>query len=158
MNLRTPSETARIADQLDRAFKGEAWHGPALLEILSDMDAATAAARPISSAHSIWELVLHISAWEGAILRRMQGEALQLEETDNFPDVKDTSDAAWRGALEKLNRKHGELLAAITAMPESRLTEQVPGKDYDFYFMLHGAVQHALYHAGQIALLKKLET
>jgi hypothetical protein len=41
-------------------------------------------------------------------------------------------------------------------MPESRLAEQVPGKDYDFYHMLHGAVQHALYHAGQIALLKKV--
>jgi hypothetical protein len=40
-------------------------------------------------------------------------------------------------------------------MPDSRLTERVPGKDYDIYFMLHGAVQHALYHAGQIALLKK---
>ena len=43
----------------------------------------------------------------------------------------------------------------IAALPEPRLRDQVPGKDYDFYFMLHGVVQHELYHAGQIAILKK---
>jgi uncharacterized damage-inducible protein DinB len=150
------SETTRIADQLNRAFKGDAWHGPALLEILSDVNAATASARPISDAHSIWELVLHISAWEGAILRRMQGEALQLEGAEDFPEIQDTSESAWKTAVEKLNRKHDELARAIIDLPESRLAEQVPGKDYDFYHMLHGAAQHALYHAGQIALLKKV--
>ncbi|MCU1299170.1 MAG: DinB family protein [Acidobacteriaceae bacterium] len=158
MKSRNSSETARIADQLDRAFKGEAWHGPALLEILADVNAATVSARHIPDGHSIWELVLHISAWEGAILRRMQGEELQLKGSDDFPQTQDASEAAWQAALEKLNRKHNELLAAITAMPDSRLAEQVPGKDYDFYFMLHGAVQHALYHAGQIALLKKFRS
>jgi uncharacterized damage-inducible protein DinB len=152
----TLSETTRIADQLNRAFKGEAWHGPALLEILEGVNAATASARPIPGAHSIWELVLHISAWEGAILRRMQGEALQLEGADDFPEIQDTNELAWKTAVEKLNRKHDELARAIADMPESRLAEQVPGKDYDFYHTLHGAVQHALYHAGQIALLKKV--
>jgi uncharacterized damage-inducible protein DinB len=154
----TLSETTRIVDQLNRAFKGEAWHGPALLEILSDVNAATASARPIPGAHSIWELVLHISAWEGAILRRMQGEALQLEGAEDFPEIQDTSELAWKTAVEKLNRKHEELARAIADMPQSRLAEQVPGKDYDFYHMLHGAVQHALYHAGQIALLKKVRS
>ena len=155
MDSHESSETARIADQLRRSFSGEAWHGPALLEILADANAATASARPIPEGHSIWELVLHISAWEGAILRRMQGEALQLKESEDFPPIPDASDAAWQASLGKLNRKHDELLAAIIAMPDSRLTEQVPGKEYDFYFMLHGAVQHALYHAGQITLLRK---
>jgi uncharacterized damage-inducible protein DinB len=158
MNSHKSSETARIADQLDRAFGGEAWHGPALLEILADVNAATAAARPVPDGHSIWELVLHISAWEDAILRRMEGEELQLKGSDDFPQIQDASEAAWQAALGKLDRKHGELLAAITAMPDSRLAEQVPGKEYDFYFMLHGAVQHALYHAGQIALLKKFRS
>jgi uncharacterized damage-inducible protein DinB len=158
MKSRNSSETARIADQLDRAFRGEAWHGPALLEILADVNAETASARPIPDGHSIWELVLHISAWEGAILRRMEGEELQLKGSDDFPQIPDASEEAWQGALEKLNRKHDELLAAITAMPDSRLAEQVPGKEYDFYLMLHGAVQHALYHAGQIAFLKKFRS
>jgi hypothetical protein len=40
------SESALIAEQLRRAFDGDAWHGPALLELLQDVDAATAAAKP----------------------------------------------------------------------------------------------------------------
>src|ERR1035438_6262552 len=62
------SEASRLADQLRRAFDGSAWHGPALLELLEDVDAATAAAKPLLKVHSIWELVLHIAVWDGAAL------------------------------------------------------------------------------------------
>ena len=149
-------ERSRIADQLKRAFEGDAWHGPAVLEVLEGVGARAAAAKPISGAHSIWELVLHIAAWDGAIRRRMEGQALQLSPEQDFPPVKDTSDAAWRSALETLKQRHADLIQGVLAMPDHRLTSQVPGKDYDFYHMLHGAAQHELYHAGQIALLKKV--
>ncbi|MBV9341362.1 MAG: DinB family protein, partial [Acidobacteria bacterium] len=36
-----------IVDQLKRAFDGEAWHGPALMEVLDGITANTAAARPL---------------------------------------------------------------------------------------------------------------
>jgi hypothetical protein len=49
------------------------------------------------------------------------------------------------------------LVKAVSTLPEARLRERVPGKRYDFYFMLHGVAQHALYHAGQIAILKKAQ-
>lgn len=149
------SETARIADQLKRAFAGDAWHGPALMEILADVNAPAAAARPISLAHTIWELTLHITAWDAAILRRVAGQAASLSDAENFPKIRDTSESAWRTALENLQRQHQELLRVIADMPDRRLSEQVPGKDYDFYFLLHGTVQHALYHAGQIVMLKR---
>jgi len=151
------SETARIADQLKRAYNGEAWHGPALLEILAGVDAATAAARPISNAHTIWELTLHIAAWDSVILRRIAGKTASPSDEENFPKVKDSSESAWRSTHANLQRQHQELLQTISALPDSRLTEQVPGKDYDFYFLLHGTVQHALYHAGQIVLLKRAQ-
>ncbi len=152
----TIEEIARIADQLKRAFEGEAWHGPAVLEALQGVNAGAAASKPIAGAHSIWELVLHIAAWDGAIRRRMAGQALELSPEQDFPAVKDTSDSAWHSALETLKQRHAELIEALLAMPDYRLTAQVPGKDYDFYHMLHGAAQHELYHAGQIALLKKV--
>lgn len=149
-------EISRIADQLKRAFEGDAWHGPAVLEVLEGVNARAAAAKPVRGAHSIWEIVLHIAAWDGAIRRRMEGQALQLSDEQDFPPVRDTSDAAWRSALGNLKQRHAELIQVLLAMPDYRLTGQVPGKDYDFYHMLHGAVQHELYHAGQIALLKKV--
>lgn len=151
--------SARIADQLRRAFDGGAWHGDSLFEILKGVTAAQAAARPVANAHSIWELVLHIAAWDGAVRRRMTGVAVKLSGERNFPPVTDTSEAAWAKALEHLRRVHQELVEAVEKFPEKSLKKQVPGKEgahYTFYYMLHGVVQHELYHAGQIALLKKM--
>jgi uncharacterized damage-inducible protein DinB len=153
------SEAAHIADQLRRAFSGDAWHGDSVFEILEGVNAAQAAAHPIKNAHSIWELVLHIAAWDGAVLQRLGGAAVELSDAENFPAVTDASEPAWRKALAEVRRVHEALVAAVAAIPDSRLDEIVPGKKpahYTFYYMLHGVVQHELYHAGQIALLKKL--
>jgi uncharacterized damage-inducible protein DinB len=150
------SETARIADQLRRAFEGSAWHGPALLELLADLDAATAAARPIANVHSIWELVLHIAAWDGAARVRLTGKKCQPKGEENFPAIPvNPSAAAWRKAVAEARRTHDRLVKEVAALPDTRLRDRVPGKRYDFYHMLHGVVQHELYHAGQIAILKK---
>jgi uncharacterized damage-inducible protein DinB len=159
MSEPTRSEAARIADQLRRAFYGEAWHGDSLFEILEGVTAAQAAARPVAHAHTIWELVLHIAAWDGTVLRRLGGAAVELSDAENFPPVTDASEAAWRKALAHVRRVHEELVSAVAVLPDSRLGEMVPGKKgahYTFYYMLHGVVQHELYHAGQIALLKKM--
>jgi len=153
----TTSENSRIADQLRRAFEGSAWHGPALLELLDDVDAPTAAAKPQRNAHSIWELVLHIAAWDEAVRRRLGGTKLQLTGTQNFPRVPEPSKSAWNRAVAHLKRTHDALVKTVAALPDSRLWERVPGKRYDFYFMLHGVTQHELYHAGQIAILKKAQ-
>ena len=152
------SEPARLADQIRRAFNGNAWHGDSLLELLSDVDAKTAAKHPVKGAHSIWELVLHVAAWDGVALRRTQGAASKLTDRQNFPPVKDTSPAAWKQALTNLKSTHSALIDAVAAFPESRLLEQVPGKKakhQTFFYLFSGIVQHELYHAGQIALLKK---
>jgi uncharacterized damage-inducible protein DinB len=152
------SETERLADQIRRAFEGEAWHGDSLLELLKGVNAATAAAKPIKNAHSIWELILHIAAWDDIVRQRTGGKATMPTDEQNFPPVKDTSEAAWNKALEETKRTHNELVKAVAAFPDSRLQEQVPGKTqnyYNFFYMFSGIVQHELYHAGQIALLKK---
>ena len=154
------SETTRIADQLRRAFSGEAWHGDSVLEILDGITAAQAAARPIKHAHTIWELVLHITAWDNAVRRRLGGEEVELSDEQNFPSVMDASEGAWRRAVEQAKRVHSELVEAVAALPDERLADKVPGKKgepdwYNLYYMLHGVAQHELYHAGQIALLKK---
>ena len=150
------SESARIADQLRHAFQGDAWHGPSLLELLSDVDTATAASHPLPEVHSIWELVLHVAAWDEAVNRRLvAGKAVTLNAAQNFPPVKDKTKAAWKKAVAHLKKTHSNLVKTVSALPDSRLQERVPGKNYSVYFMLHGVTQHELYHAGQIAILKK---
>ena len=152
------TEAFRLADQIRRAFEGSAWHGDSMLELLADVNAKTAGARPIKDAHSIWEILLHIAAWDDVVTRRAGGTAVTLTDAQNFPAVTDTSEAAWNQAIETTKKTHHELIRAVAAFPDSRLAEQVPGKTqnyYNFYYMFSGIVQHELYHAGQIALLKK---
>jgi uncharacterized damage-inducible protein DinB len=149
------SQIEIIVDQLNRAFDGEAWHGPALMETLEGIDAKAAAARPIATAHSIWELVLHVAAWERVITRRLRGEKLTLSDEENFGHITSANENAWREAINALRQNHHELINAVSSLPESKLSETVPGKDYNLLFMLLGAVQHAAYHGGQIGLLKR---
>ena len=149
------SQIQIIVDELKRAFDGEAWHGPALMEILDGIDAKTAAARPIPAAHNAWELVLHLTAWEGVIIQRLQGKKATVSGADNFPRISDSSGQAWQDAVGNLRQTHNELINTVSSLPESKLKEIVPGKDYDVRFMLFGAVQHTAYHGGQIALLKR---
>lgn len=151
------AESARIADQFRRAYSGVAWHGPGLLELLADVDATTAAAKPVPAAHSIWELALHTAAWDAACLRRIGGKKTQLTGVRNFPRVPKPTPAAWRKAVAHVKRTHNALVRTVAALPDSRLRDRVPGKHYDFWHMLHGVVQHELYHAGQIAILKKAQ-
>lgn len=149
------SEINRIVDQLKRAYEGEAWHGPSVKEVLAGVAAAQAAAKPLPNAHSIWEIALHIAFWERGSRRRLAGEIFKASLDDEWPAVPDTSETAWQRALAALERGNHELRQAIAQLPETRLNDLVPGELYSNYFMLHGVIQHDLYHAGQIALLKK---
>jgi uncharacterized damage-inducible protein DinB len=100
-------------------------------------------------------LVLHIAVWDDAGLRRLDGKKWQPTGLANFPVVTRPTEAAWRKAVAAAKRKHDQLVKTVAALPDSRLGDRVPGKRYDFYHMLHGIAQHELYHAGQIAILKK---
>ena len=150
-------ETARIADQLERAYSGKAWHGPSLRALLRGVSAEQAAQRPIPNAHTIWELVLHTAAWDRVVCERiLAGKTIKLPPEQNFPAVVDTSEAAWKKTLKELEKQHKALAAAMRKSPDAKLNRNLGGGDYSFYVTMHGAVQHDLYHAGQIAILKKL--
>ena len=153
------NEVERISDQFRRAFDGEAWHGPSVLSLLEGVTAEQAAAHPIAGAHSIWELTLHIAAWESACRRRLQGDRAQLSDEEDFPRIEDMSEEAWVATKKDLRAGHQALLGAIATLDESRLDRPIIEDETvsfsSVYVTLHGGVQHDLYHAGQIAILKK---
>lgn len=156
-------EAARIADQLRRAQvgggdegPGEAWHGPAVETLLAGVDASLAAARPVPGVHSIWEILQHMTVWLETIRRRLEeGRAIQPTAEEDWPPVPDTGEAAWRQLLERHRRAAEELRRLIAGLDDAHLEQGVAGKEYDAYVMLHGIIQHELYHAGQIGLLKR---
>src|ERR1700704_2513245 len=119
------TEVERIVDQMNRAFAGEAWHGPAVTEILQDVTAQQAAARPLDGSHSIWEIVLHISAWQRAGRRRLEGERAQLPDAEDWPEVTHTNDQAWGKAKEALRQAHENLISAVVKLDKTRLDQPI---------------------------------
>ena len=151
------TEIDRILDQLQRTFAGNAWHGPSIKELLNGLTAEQAHARPLPNAHSIWELVHHIAVWEDVGRRRLEGDPAEvpISSPEDWPPTEDASDAAWERAKAAFERGHQALVEAISHVPEARLDEPILEGKSSVYVTLHGVIQHDLYHAGQIAILKK---
>ncbi len=149
------TEIERIARLLEKTFDKQPWYGSSIMEILLRVDPEKAIVRE-GDIHSIIELVLHMVSWRKFTTQRLLGDT-EFEVTDeaNFP--KPTS---WKDALDQLHQSQGALLAAVKQFPESRLAELVPSKTlkYTYYTLLHGIIQHDIYHLGQMALLQKLAT
>ena len=156
------AEIERVIDQLQRAFYADAWCGPSLLEVLSGVTAQRAAAKPLAGAHSIWEIVSHLGGWKRVVRQRLEGRAVGLPEEGDWPQTHAPTEEAWREALAQLKERHEELIAAVRKLDDNRLdrvllaeNSREAGGGVSCYVTLHGLAQHDLYHAGQIALLKK---
>ena len=146
-----------LVESLDRSVSGDAWHGPSLQAILSDLTAEEASARPIPGAHSILEIVLHTAAWIQEIDARVQGRAPTLPEPGDWP-----VGTGWPEALVRLEGAYRRLREHLAAFPEAKLAEMVgPSRDaplgsgVTFAIMLIGLVEHNAYHGGQLTLLKR---
>jgi uncharacterized damage-inducible protein DinB len=125
------------------------------MEVLADVTAAQANQRPIPNAHTIWELVNHMRSVVLQVHRRVtESPATGGPEEADFPDVTDAGEAAWKQSVDALGASHRALRSEVEALPDSRLIEKLEG-GATVYSNLHGLVQHDLYHAGQIAILKK---
>ncbi len=150
------SQVESLADQLERAFRGGAWHGPAVAETLAGIDETAAAARPLPGAHTIWEIVHHLTVWNDVPRRRLDGERLQnLPPERDWPPVHDTSAEAWRAALAALEEAHAAFHARVLEAADEQLDDPVTGSESTVRGTIFGVLQHNGYHAGQIALLCK---
>lgn len=136
---------------------GEAWHGPALKPLLKDVTSEMASRTPRAGTHSILQLVLHIAYWEEVMLRRFHGEVVEapLNSPDDWPSNRKLTDSEWKAALARLEKSHDAMQKAIETCPDDKLSQKVPKREDDFYTLLHGIIDHCVYHVGQIALVKK---
>jgi uncharacterized damage-inducible protein DinB len=148
-------ELTRLEEQVRRAFEGEAWHGPAVLEALAGVSVEEAAAHPIPGAHSIWEIVLHLAGTYKLVLRRNQGHSGNLSEEQDWPAVVAPEPERWHEAVEELHRLNREVRQAILAFSGDRLNQMLAPGHSSAYVHFAGLPQHDAYHAGQMALLRK---
>lgn len=152
------TETDRLADQLERSFRGGAWHGPSVTETLADLTAEEAARRPIPAAHTIAEIVGHLATWTEVARRRITGEPVsRVTEEQDFPPDGAVSEEAWAASLERLEEAHRKLHETVAALDDGGLDAPVSGSDPTVRGLVLGVLQHNTYHAGQISLLRKAE-
>jgi aminoglycoside 6'-N-acetyltransferase I len=146
----------RLADHIRRAVGGPMWHGPAVAGVLDGVTATQAAAHPVPGAHSIWELVLHLSVWAEIAGARLRGAALAYPPPEeDWPAPASTAEAAWTAAVERLAAAYDALANQVEALSPDELRATVTGQDHPVWAMLHGVAEHACYHGGQIPLLKR---
>jgi len=148
------SEIVRIAHLLEQTFEGKPYYGPSVLAALENVTADVAARRPRWSAHSIWDLVAHLTAeldYARAVIEGTAGSWVEGETT--WPAIIDTSEAAWQEAIKDLKRANRTLVRAVKQLDDTILDKKPIRVRGPFYLMLHGTMQHNIYHAGQISLL-----
>jgi uncharacterized damage-inducible protein DinB len=156
------SESQRLIDQFKRAHDGDPWHGSPVREILNGVTPELAARRPPNGAHSIWELVLHMTGWRNEVARRATGKPAGEPAGGDYPEVGAPTSARWKAALAALDASHAHLVTVVQDMSDDDLLKPTNdprnrplGTGVSYYELLHGIVQHDAYHAGQIAILKK---
>jgi uncharacterized damage-inducible protein DinB len=148
-------EGAALARELRTLTHGEAWHGPAFAELLEGVSPEAASARPIPGAHTIWELVLHVTAWTKVFRRRLEGAAVEEPEEGDFPAPPSPSAAGWGEARKALFDAHDALTEHVSRLGTDDLRVKIGGRDYDAQFQVRAAIAHSVYHAGQIGLLRR---
>lgn len=158
-----PDQRASLLDDIRHAHNGAPWHGSSRAAILADVTLEEALVRPAPGAHSIFELVLHMTAWTREVARRVRSAVAREPEMGDWPRVPGHDARAWTGALEDLEAAHREIVSALAAFDVDRLDERLGeardpalGTGMTFGTMLRGVVQHDAYHSGQIAIIKKI--
>ena len=149
------SERQHILDTLDRAYRAKTWCGPALLEALDGVGAKLAARHVKRGVHSIWELVEHLASWNEIVAERLGGTKPVVTPARNFPPVSRTTPAAWKATLRRLARSQGRFRREVARFPVAMLGRRRPKLDQTWSILIHGQIQHQLYHAGQIAMLRR---
>jgi uncharacterized damage-inducible protein DinB len=158
-------EVDRIVKELQHAYDGDAWYGPSVRAALEGVDVRIALARPIAGAHTIAELVLHMTAWTREITRRLNTGVAQDPADGDWPVVAIADDAAWTAILNAFDAANDELVKTIAPLEDAQLGDRIGdvrdralGSGVSRHATLHGLVQHHAYHSGQITLLKKAAT
>jgi len=141
----------RTIEELNRSWNGNPWYGPSLRPMLDGITEEQARSHPVKNAHSILELVAHAAFWMDMTVKRLEG--FTGEATDD-QDWRDVSKLSWREALADLESRYTALLDRLARLNDEQMNKPAR-KHMTVYAVLVGVIEHNVYHAGQIALLKK---
>ena len=151
-----------LHQQFDNAFHGQPWHGKSTLEIIESSDPQKVFSHWIPNAHSIAELVLHLTVWTEEAMDRLRGQEAKTPDRGDWPAVTETTVQSWQTMVEGFRLAHKELMAMIAKFGSDdwdAITidhrESLAGSGDSYAELVNGIIQHLAYHSGQISLLQK---
>jgi len=146
-----PNVAARLVDE---GYGPGAWHGPNLKAALTDIAPRAAFWRPGPGRHNVAEIALHHAWCVRSVIGRLTGdppEPFVLEGEDWF-DV--GGRLGWPEVAALVDEQQRRLAAVITDIGAGRI--QSPLSERERFDLVLGITCHAVYHAGQVQLLKVL--
>jgi uncharacterized damage-inducible protein DinB len=154
------TESDHLIAELNCAIEGDPWHGSSIAKILESVSPSQALAKPIPDAHSIWEIVRHMTAWTNEVARRLGGRPASDPEEGDWPAPSGSDQASWWRDVSRLFEAHRRLVASLQEFRDESIFEPTNdlrglGTGVTRYVLLHGLAQHHAYHGGQISLIKK---
>ena len=140
---------------LDEGYGPGAWHGPDMKAALEEVTPALAFWRPSPERHNIAEIALHHAYFVRSVRAQLSGttpEPFVLEGEDWFV-VDDKATITWpkiRSTLEAEQRRLASVAGDIAAG-----RARSPLGDAERFDLVLGITCHAVYHAGQVQLIKR---
>jgi uncharacterized damage-inducible protein DinB len=155
---RPKSDLEALRQDLHQVYDGTPWHGSSITEVLKGIRADAAGKRPIPHAHTIWELVLHMTVWTREVESRVRG-AVAKSPPEDWPAPRfGGGEPAWKAAKDDLAAAQKEIEAAVAALKAEDLVrwiENHEGTSCTVGTVIRGLLQHHTYHQGQIGILKR---
>ena len=147
-----------MIELLDEAFFGPSWHGPSLLRALRGLTDRQAAWRPAKTRHNIWEVTVHVAYWKYIARRRLTGKRERFPVKGSNWFVRPSQSRTWKEDVALLVAEHERLRDVVSDVPQSVLARPLGRGRYTIGHLIRGIAAHDLYHAGQIQLLKRLQS
>ncbi|MGI8950970.1 MAG: DinB family protein [Chitinophagaceae bacterium] len=143
-----------IAQHVEEVVDGN-WTDIFLKDVLKDISYKEAIGVPTGITNSIAMLVHHILYYNEIVEQRLKNLNPAFNNANGF-NVDINNEEDWQQLKQKCINSFKELANTVRQFPDEKLEEINPRGNSTFYKMLHGVVEHAHYHLGQIVLLKKI--
>jgi uncharacterized damage-inducible protein DinB len=149
------NELEKIVDNIDTVFRGDAWHGPSVMEFLNSLPLDIVDAQKNFSKHTICQIVFHLTAWRKFVVEKLNENIHYdlISEEDNYGTEVEIIKQNWHILVSNLQLSQENLIKKLSEFDDSLLKRLVPGQDYDYYKLLTGLIQHDTYHLGMIWVL-----
>ncbi|MGH9481857.1 MAG: DinB family protein [Terriglobales bacterium] len=152
MPTQTQSQLERILDE--GYASAEPWHGPNLRQAIAQVPEALAYWRPAPERHSIAEIALHHAFYVHSVRGRIAAAPEPFPVTAEWVALPGSSGPDWKNIQTLLAEQQARLAALAGDLAAGRATSKLSQEET--FGTILGITSHAIYHAAQIQLLKRL--